>query len=176
MSNHLTQHRIAAALAAATQSEGELPWALLMTKPPTTYADVRSVIYRAEHPEDIYGRPYTDEPTRQAEASRARIVQDLARRDGYLAALSAAEHILSRTPVLPVDVDVRLAEWDAGPHLVINFHKDPSAVHAFAAHFGTEVTEQPHSNGDIRVETFGVAENGVRFEAYTLTDAPAVAE
>ncbi|MET9096190.1 hypothetical protein ABZX72_29345 [Streptomyces cyaneofuscatus] len=176
MSAHLTQHRIAAALAAAIQPEGERPWTLLLTKPPRTHVDVRSVIYRAEHPEDVYFLPETDEPTRQAEASRARIVQDLARRDGYLAALSAAEHILSRTPVLPVRVDVSLAEWDNGPHITLTFHQDPAAVRRFAAHVGTEVTERPHSEKSVRTETFGATESGISFEAYTLTDAPAVTE
>ncbi|MEU4920223.1 hypothetical protein AB0G29_12790 [Streptomyces parvus] len=176
MSNHLTQPRIAAALAAATQPDGETPWHLLLTRPPTTHADVRMAIHRAEHPEvslDFFG---ASTPTLQAEGSRARIVQELARRDGYLQALAAAEHIMSTTPVLPVDIDVRLAEWDNGPHLVINFHKRPDQVRTFAAHFGTEVSERPHGEGSIRVETFGTTESGVRFEAYTLVDAPAAAE
>ncbi|MFD5903620.1 hypothetical protein ACFWHG_19275 [Streptomyces microflavus] len=175
MSNHLTQHRIAAALAAVTQPEGERPWTLLLTKPPLTHADARMAIHRRRSP-DSWPLFRTDEATVLAEASRAEIIQELARRDGYLAALSAAEHILSTTPVLPTDVDVRLAPWDAGPHLVINFHKDPAAVHAFAAHFGTEVSEVPHSEGSVRIETTGITETGVRFEAYTLIDAPAVAE
>ncbi|MFJ8842986.1 hypothetical protein ACIRFF_08790 [Streptomyces cyaneofuscatus] len=176
MSNHLTQHRIAAALAAATQPEGERPWTLLLTKPPRTHFDVRSAIYRAEHPVDVYFLPETDGPTRQAEASRARIVQDLARRDGYLAALAAAEHLLSTTPVLPVRVDVSLAEWDSGPHIVFTFHRDPAAVSRFAAHVGTEVAVRPHAEKSVRTETFGVTESGIPFEAYTLADAPAVTE
>ncbi|MFJ8844302.1 hypothetical protein ACIRFF_15520 [Streptomyces cyaneofuscatus] len=175
MSTHLTQHRIAAALAAATQPEGERPWTLLLTKPPITHRDVQTVIYRAEHPEDFYGLSYTDEPTRRAEASRARIVQDLARRDGYLEALSAAETMLSTTPVLPVSVFVRLPPWSDGPIVTFNFHQSPDDVRAFAAHCGTEVTEGPHLKDDIRTETTGVT-GGVRFEAYTLTDAPAVTE
>ncbi|MFJ9979649.1 hypothetical protein [Streptomyces cyaneofuscatus] len=176
MSAHLTQHRIAAALAAATQPEGERPWTLLLTKAPTTHVDVRTVIYRAEHPEDVYFLPETDEPTRQAEASRARIVQDLARRDGYLAALAAAEHLLSTTPVLPVRVEVSLAEWDNGPSIILTFHKAPEAVRLFATHVGTEVAERPHGERSVRTETFGVTESGIPFEAYALTDAPAVTE
>ncbi|MFF3034638.1 hypothetical protein ACFVS7_26965 [Streptomyces rubiginosohelvolus] len=175
MSIHLTEGRIAAALAAATQPEGETPWRLLLTRPPATQAAVRQAIYRAEHPEDLFGFGVS-RPTLQAEASRARIVQELARRDGYLAALSAAEQMLSTSPVLPTHVDVRLAPWDDGPYLVISFHKDPAAVHAFAAHFDTEVAELPHLETDIRIETNGTTESGIRFEAYTLVDAPAVAE
>ncbi|MFE1731625.1 hypothetical protein ACFW6X_15900 [Streptomyces bacillaris] len=171
MSNHLTQHRIAAALAAATQPEGETPWHLLLTKPPTTHADVRMAIARRRD-QDLRYLSDKDEPTILAEASRAEIIQDLARRDGYLTALAAAEHILSTTPVLPTNVDVRLAEWDSGPHLVINFHKDPAAVRQFAAHFNTGVSERAHADGAVRVETIGVTDSGVRFEAYTLTDAP----
>ncbi|MER6598930.1 hypothetical protein [Streptomyces parvus] len=175
MSIHLTEDRIAAALAAATQPEGETPWHLLLTRPPMTHTDVRMAIARRRS-RDLWEFSGKDERTIRAEASRAEIIQGLARRDGYLAAMAGAEHILSTTPVLPVDVDVRLAEWDNGPHLVINFHKRPDQVRTFAAHFGTEVSERPHGEGSIRVETFGTTESGVRFEAYTLADVPAVAE
>ncbi|MEU2764298.1 hypothetical protein [Streptomyces sp. NPDC007094] len=175
MSNHLTEDRIAAALAAAHQPEGETPWQLLLTRPPVTHADVRQAICRARNPEfwEFTGKT---EPTIRAEASRAEVVQELARRDGYLTALAAAEHILSTTPVLPVHIDVRLAEWNDGPTLVMTFHQRVDQVHAFAAHVGTEVSEQPHGEGSIRVETVGTTESGVRFEAYTLIDAPAVSE
>ncbi|MFF7012263.1 hypothetical protein ACFY9Y_22305 [Streptomyces fimicarius] len=176
MSNHLTQPRIVAALAAATQPEGETPWRLLLTRPPMTHADVRQAIYRAEHPEDVFGFGVS-RPTLQAEASRARIVQDLARRDGYLTALSAAEHMLSTAPVLPTRVSVELPPWgDGGPLISLSFHDSAAEVHAFAAHFGTDVTERPHLEHDIRIETLGTTEAGIRFEAYTIIDAPAVAE
>ncbi|MEU6614441.1 hypothetical protein [Streptomyces parvus] len=176
MSNHLTQPRIAAALAAATQPDGETPWHLLLTRPPTTHTDVRQAIYRAEHPEDLFGFDVS-RPTLQAEASRARIVQELARRDGYLSAMSAAEHMLSTSPVLPTRLTVELSPWaEGGPVISFSFHNSAAELHAFAAHFGTEVTETPHPNGDIRIETSGTTESGVRFEAYTLADAPAAAE
>ncbi|WP_069737446.1 hypothetical protein [Streptomyces sp. EN27] len=175
MSNHLTQTRIAAALAASPQPEGETPWHLLLTKPPTTHRAVQSA-FLLERNEDLRSFSGKSEATARAEASRARIVQELARRDGYLDALSAAEHMLSTTPALPTHVDVRLAPWDDGPTLVFSFHKEPAAVHAFAAHFGTQVTEHPHLKDDVRVETGGTTESGIRFEAYTLVDGPAVAE
>ncbi|CAO0828618.1 hypothetical protein SMICM17S_07429 [Streptomyces microflavus] len=175
MSTHLTQERIAAALAAATQPEGDMPWAELTTEPPTTYPDVRAAITLAGMP-DIWRFESKGGPTILAEASRAEIIQELARRDGYLAALSAAEHILSTTPVLPTNLDVRLAPWNARPYLAINFHKDPAAVHAFAAHFDTEVTERPHGESSVHIETTGTTETDVRFEAYTLIDAPAVTD
>ncbi|WP_274031447.1 hypothetical protein [Streptomyces sp. MMBL 11-1] len=175
MSNYLTEDRIAAALATATQPEGETPWRLLLTKPPTTYADVRSALTLARMP-DVWRFSGKDERTILAEASRAEVVHGLARRDGYLQALAAAEHMLSTAPVLPTHMDVRLAPWDDGPCLVFSFHKEPAAVHEFAAHFGTQVTEHPHLEVDIRVETVGITESGVRFEAYTLVDGPAVAE
>ncbi len=171
MSNYLTQHRIAAALAAATQPEGETPWHLLLTKPPTTHAEVSSALALRRMP-DLWQFSGKSEPTILAEASRAEIVHGLARRDGYLAALDAAAHIIKTTPVLPTHIDTRLSEWEAGPSLALTFHKDPAAVHRFAAHVGTEVSERPHGKGSICVETIGVTESGVRFEAYTLIDAP----
>ncbi|MBK3561011.1 hypothetical protein JHN55_31665 [Streptomyces sp. MBT56] len=175
MSNHLTQPRIAAVLAVTTQPEGETPWRLLLTKPPMTHPEVRAAIYRAEHPEDS---PFSDvsRPTLQAEASRARIVQDLARRDGYLTALSVSEHMLSASPVLPTRVSIELAPWaEGGPLVEFSFHDSAAEVHAFATHFGTEVTELPHLGTDLRIETVG-ANDGVRFVAFTLVDGPAVAE
>ncbi|MFI2358190.1 hypothetical protein OG582_11755 [Streptomyces anulatus] len=175
MSNHLTEERIAAALAAATQPEGETPWRLLLTKPPTTYVNVRSALTLAGMP-DLWPFSGKGERTILAEASRAEVVHGLARRDGYLQALAAAEHMLSTAPVLPTNVDVRLAHWDDGPCLVFSYHKDPAAVREFAAHFGTEVAEHPHLEDGIRIETAGTTESGVRFEAYTLVDRPAVAE
>ncbi len=177
MTNHLTENRIAAALAAATQPEGETPWRLLLTRPPMTHADVRQAIYRAEHPESSLNCSSVNMPTLQAEASRARIVQDLARRDGYLTALSAAEHMLSTAPVLPTRVSVELPPWaDGGPLISLSFHDSAAEVHAFAAHVGTEVTELPHLEHDIRTQTIGTTETGLRFEAYTIVNAPAVAE
>ena len=170
---HLTQSRIAAALAAATQSEGERPWHLLLTKAPMTYAAVRSAITLEQNP-DLRQFSGMDEATCRAEASRALIVQELARRDGYMAALSACEQMMSTTPVLPTATQIRLAPWDDGPLISWTFHRDAAAVAAVAEHFGVPVSEEPHNDaGTITCVSAAGAVSGVRFEAYAIIDAVA---
>ncbi|MFE2021342.1 hypothetical protein ACFW9O_25170 [Streptomyces sp. NPDC059499] len=167
---HLTHSRIAAALAAAEQPEGELPWRLLLTKPPTTYRETRMRI-ALEQP-DVRKFSGVDEPTALAEVSRARIIHEMARRDGYMAALSATEQLMSTTPALPTDTCIDVAPWSDGPQIRWTFHQDPAAVAAFAAHFGIPVTERPH--GDEGTTTYVSANgaiDGVRFEAYALAHA-----
>lgn len=167
---HLTQSRIAAALAAATQPEGERPWTLLFTRPPMTYADSRRWITLEQNP-SLREFADIDERTCRAEASRARIITDLARRDAYMDALAASEQLMSTTPVLPTGTYVEMAAWDDGPLIRWNFHKSPAAVRAFAAHFDVAVAERPHD--DTGTSTYIAATgtvNGVQFEAYTLVD------
>lgn len=167
---NLTQSRIAAALAAATQPEGERPWRLLLTKPPMTYTDGRRWIVLEQHA-DLRRFAGVDEPTCRAEASRARIIIDLARRDAYMAALAASEQMMSSTPVLPTATNVDMAPWDDGPTIRWCFHQDPGAVAALAAHFGVSVTERPHNDEGTTtyVSTTG-AIDGIQFEAYALVD------
>ncbi|MFC9247789.1 hypothetical protein ACFT7S_28385 [Streptomyces sp. NPDC057136] len=168
---HLTHSRITAALAAATQPEGERPWTLLLTRPPMTYTDSYRWRVLEQNP-DLREFAGIDEPTCRAEASRARIVTELARRDAYMDALATSEQMMSTTPALPIHTTIRLAEWHEGPLICWVFHQSPEAVHEFAAHFGGTVTEG--RNGDespfIRVGATGTV-NGIQFEAYTLVDA-----
>ncbi|MFE1539447.1 hypothetical protein ACFW61_03170 [Streptomyces microflavus] len=175
MSTHLTQERIAAALAAATQPEGETPWAELTTEAPTTYPDVCALLFRAEHPEEFASCSGVDGPTLQAEASRARIIRDLARRDSYLAAMSAAEQLAATIPVLPDGFNIHNAAWHSEVYLTLRYHDDGDAVRTVADYLQIPVTEKPDV-GSVHVVAEGTAGNGVRFEAYTLIDAPAVEE
>ncbi|MGW1437260.1 hypothetical protein ACWD7M_18655 [Streptomyces griseus] len=175
MSNHPTEDRVAAALAAATQPEDETPWAKLTTPLPMTHAEVSTVLYRAEHLEEFAVGPHMDGPTLRAEASRARIIQDLARRDSYMAAFSAALELAATLPVLPAATNIHNATWHSEVYLTLRYHDDAEAVRKVAAHLGLSVTEKPEGQCVHLVAT-GTAENGVRFEAYTLIDAPAVAE
>lgn len=170
---HLTQSRIAAALAAAEQAEGERPWHLLLTKAPMTYDESRRWIVLEQHP-NLRAFSDVDEPTCRAEASRARIILELARRDGYMDALAATEHMMSTTPVLPTATHVELAPWSDGPLVRWTFHRDPAAVAVFAAHFGLPVTERPHDpeGTSICTSAEGLV-SGVRVEAYALVDVPA---
>ncbi|MFD8437410.1 hypothetical protein ACFV2I_20210 [Streptomyces microflavus] len=170
MSTHLTQERIAAALAAATQPEGETPWAELTTEAPTTYADVCLLIFRAKHPDSD-----VDGPTVQAEASRARIIRDLARRDSYLAAMSAAEQLAATIPVLPATINIHNASWHSEVYLSLRYHDDSDAVRTVASYLEIPVTERRDA-GSVWLVAEGTADNGVRYEAYTLIDAPAVTE
>lgn len=168
---NLTQSRIAAALATATQSEGERPWRLLLTKAPMTYTDSRHWLV-LEQNADLRQFAGVDEPTCRAEASRARIVIDLARRDAYMAALAASEQMMSSTPVLPTTTNVDMAPWCDGPTIRWSFHRDRTAVATLAAHFGVSVTERPHDDEGTTtyVSTTG-AIDGVQFEAYALVEA-----
>ncbi|WP_329615047.1 hypothetical protein OG244_19600 [Streptomyces brevispora] len=169
---NLTQSRIAAALAAAQQPEGERPWRLLLTKAPTTYAEVQSRIMCAEDP--TFTRfSDADEATLHAEASRARVINDLARRDAYTAALSASEQMISTTPVMPTTIMIRMPEWArTGPSIQWCFHRDATAVHAFAQHFGVPVVASPHGDEGTTTHVSAVgAVDGIQFEAYTLVDA-----
>ncbi|MFJ3282487.1 hypothetical protein [Streptomyces halstedii] len=169
---HLTQSRIAAALAAAPQPEGERPWHLLLTKPPTTYRETRMRISLARPDNREFCD--VDEPTALAEASRARIIHEMARRDGYMDALAVTEQMMSTTPALPTRASIDLAPWTDGPAVEWSFHKDPAAVRQFAAHFGLLVTEHPHTSAATTtcVSATGTV-SGVRVNAYTLVATPA---
>ncbi|MFC8859292.1 hypothetical protein [[Kitasatospora] papulosa] len=170
MQQHLTQSRIAAALAAAEQPVGERPWRLLLTKPPTTYSAVRRAFALEDNP-GLRQLAGMDEATCRAEASRARIVQELGRRDGYMAALAVTEQMMSTTPVLPNFTRIGLAPWADGPLLTWSFHRDALAVAAFAEHFGVPVTERPHDDeGATTYVSATGAVDCVQFEAYALVN------
>ncbi|MFD7429016.1 hypothetical protein ACFV6Z_18515 [Streptomyces sp. NPDC059818] len=166
---NLTQTRIAAALAAAQQPEGERPWRLLLTKAPTTHHESRMRI-ALERPStrELSG---IDEATARAEASRARIIHEMARRDGYMVALSVCEQMMSTTPALPAGAEIRLSPWSDGPLICWRFHKDAAAVAAVADRFGMPVTERPHGDDGTTTYVLAVgAVDGIQFEAYALVD------
>ncbi|NUS58647.1 MAG: hypothetical protein HOV66_27920 [Streptomycetaceae bacterium] len=94
---------------------------------------------------------------------------DTARRYGYIAALSAAEHVLSTTPVIPTDVTIQCAPWDGGPLLRIHFHNAPDAVRAFSEAFGGTVTEEEGRDGETRHTTAVGVVAGLPFEAWAVT-------
>lgn len=170
---HLTQSRIAAALAAAEQAEGERPWHLLLTKPPLTYTEYRQCIALEQNP-DLLEFAGIDEATCRAEASRARVILELARRDGYMDALSVSEQMMSTTPVLPTEMTVVLAPWSGGPTIRWMFHEDPAAVAAVGAHFGLPVTERPNRpKGTLTHVSATGTVSGVQVEAWALVDVPA---
>lgn len=94
----------------------------------------------------------------------------------YMTAVSALEHMLSTSPVLPDSVDVRVYSFaPASPSL--HLHCDSVAdVEAIGRHFKAAVTSHPHSNDPSgRIYTSAVGEFlGVPFTAWILA-APAVA-
>ncbi|QQZ54108.1 hypothetical protein IFE09_11120 [Streptomyces microflavus] len=172
MSVHLTEERVAAALGVLAQPEGETPWAELAAPLPLTHPDVCAVIYRAAHPQES-----DDVPTLQAEASRARIIRDMARRDSYMDAFSAAEELVATLPVLPAGTTIHNAVWHSEVYLSLRYHADADAVREVAAHLGLDVIEKPETQAKaVHVVAEGTSSNGVRFEAYTIIDAPAVEE
>ncbi|MEV7712323.1 hypothetical protein [Streptomyces sp. NPDC088270] len=136
-----------------------------------TYAESRRWIALEQNP-DLRKFAGIDEPTARAEASRARIVNELARRDAYMAALSASEQMMSASPVLPASAVIEMAEWSDGPLIRWTFHQDAASVRKFAAHFAVPVTEGPNGDGSVYtyVSATGVVD-GIQFEAYTLIDA-----
>ncbi|WP_236241120.1 hypothetical protein [Streptomyces sp. CC228A] len=93
---------------------------------------------------------------------------------GYMAALSAAEHVLSSSPVLPASVSVERASWAESPIVRVYFHYDPEAVRVFAERFGCAVSVEERGRSVYTAATGVVC--GVRFEAWALTPAEAVAE
>jgi hypothetical protein len=104
----------------------------------------------------------TERPAQAAEA---------APRDSYMAALSAAEHIVSTAPAIPTHIRIE----DDG-ELDIYFHRSAQDVEKFAAAFGVVTSTRPHTDkpgSDIYTSAHGRV-NGVPFRVWTLFAAPAV--
>lgn len=97
--------------------------------------------------------------------------QDTRQRDGFMAALAAAEQFISTSPVLPSSMDIRCYPWDCTPEISPYFHGRAEAVREFAAFFGAEVSERIHDDGRVNTEAVGRV-NGVAFRAWSLTEAP----
>lgn len=99
-------------------------------------------------------------PSQQTEALRTE----------FLAAQAAAQHIITTTPVLPHGIEARRSLGEVV--LQIYFHDSIGNVFRFGRHFGAEVTTRRHTkkpDSDLYTSAVG-AINGVRFEAWTLTD------
>jgi hypothetical protein len=93
---------------------------------------------------------------------------ETARRFGYIAALSAAEHVVSTSPVVPTSVDIYCSPWTDGPSLRVYFHDSPDDVRAFSEAFGGTVSEDERSEGT-QLHTAAVgAVAGIPFEAWAL--------
>lgn len=88
----------------------------------------------------------------------------------YMKALSLAEQIMSETPVMPTEFDVRVPKWAPGePELVFNFHRNADGVRAFAGWRRMDVVSTDQANGSILVEARGeLPVEGVRVSAWTL--------
>jgi hypothetical protein len=100
--------------------------------------------------------------------------QDTAQRDGFMAALAAAEQFISASPVLPSSMDIRCYSWDPTPEAAPYFHDRPDAVRVFAEYFGGTVTERlnypDRADSDVMTEARGEV-NGVAFRAWALAAA-----
>lgn len=96
-------------------------------------------------------------------------------RHGFMAALGAAETMLSSSPVLPISIEIHCTPWDvAGVRVEPYFHLDPDSVQAFAEHIGGDLSTRDRL-GDLLTEARGVV-NGVPVRAWSLTDSPIPAE
>lgn len=96
---------------------------------------------------------------------------ETAQRFGHMAALAAAEHIISSSPVLPTSVQVYCPVWATEPSLRLYFHDAPDAVRAFAEAFGGSVSVEENAS-DAKVYTSAVGEvQKIRFEAWALSAA-----
>ncbi|PJN38956.1 hypothetical protein CG747_20640 [Streptomyces sp. CB02959] len=101
-----------------------------------------------------------------------------AQRRGHMAALSAAEHIVSICPQAPDTVTVTCSPWaPEKPTVRLYFHRSEDGVKALARELTTETTTRPHSDDDPAPYTFvDTIVNGVPVHAWTLGDGPADAE
>lgn len=112
----------------------------------------------------------TEPATREAETQQSPQLRS------YMLAVSALEHMLSTSPVLPSTVDVRAYSFaPSSPSL--HLHCDSIAdVEAIGRHFDACVTSRPHRDepgSDVYTSAVGEF-HGVPFTAWILT-APAVA-
>jgi hypothetical protein len=107
-------------------------------------------------------------------------------RDHLMAALSAAEHLVSVSPQDPAHIRIDSEHfWGNLPGtgtprigVLLYFHTDQDAIGAFAEVAGVDVTEQHREYKDSDPHSYVYADGeheGVRFRAWTLVDAPAPA-
>jgi hypothetical protein len=97
-----------------------------------------------------------------------------------MAALSAAEHLVSLAPVAPYTVDItHHSTFPAGTLGVeLHFHHAPASLTAFADTMGVEVVKSPQEFGGAGfIETTVSGDlDGVPFRAWTRIAAVAVVE
>jgi hypothetical protein len=104
--------------------------------------------------------------------------------DRLMAALSVAERLTAESPVAPDSVAVTehtafgyipgAFVWAIG--VVLNMHRDPDGVRAFAEAFGVEVKAELWNDGsDVHTFADGVV-GGVPFRAYALMEVTAEAD
>lgn len=89
-----------------------------------------------------------------------------AQRDGHMTALSAAEHIISESPVMPSELETRCRSYAPGePYLVLHFFDAPGDVEKFAAYFGLTYSERRLPDGRSETATEGLV-RGVQVRAW----------
>ncbi|TLQ45793.1 hypothetical protein [Streptomyces marianii] len=95
--------------------------------------------------------------------------EQTAQRNGHIAALAAAEHIISSSPVIPADVTTRCRSWATNePGIDLFFYDAPNDVRRFGAHFGLAVAERITTSGASEVKAEGTV-HGVQVRAWCLT-------
>lgn len=101
-----------------------------------------------------------------------------AQRRGHMAALSAAEHVVSICPQLPDTVTITCTSWASGePSVRLYFHQSVVGVEALAHELATPAATRPHSDDDPAPYTsLNAVVRGIPVHACTLGDGPADAE
>lgn len=100
---------------------------------------------------------------------------ETAHRDGHMAALAAAQHIISTSPVMPAEVETRCLPWaTAERQIVLHFFDAPDAVREFATSFGLAVADRVTDNGMNEVKAEGVV-SGVQVRAWCYSSSAVAA-
>lgn len=102
---------------------------------------------------------------------------------GLMAALSAAETLAAKSPVVPTSIAIDSGGFDLiqidgaferPTGVTLYFHRSPENVRAFAGVLRIDVNERPHGDGTTYMHADGVLD-GVPFRAWALVDAEAPA-
>lgn len=101
-----------------------------------------------------------------------------AQRRSYMAALSAAEHVVSVCPQLPSSVTINCGNWAPDEASIrLYFHDSEAGVAALARELAVETTTRPHGDDKPAPYTsLNAVVNDIPVEAWTLGDDPADAE
>lgn len=122
------------------------------------------------HPQPNYERE--EDPVSQNTTEPPPAATDLVQRNGYMAALSLAEQLISEMTALPHDFTMTVPKWaPTMPQISFYFHKDLPGLRQFRdAQDLTESTEI-HKDSSLYIEATRNI-RGVRVVAWTLTGAP----